>query len=791
MRLDLMTPQLFLGYSSKPEVTRDTLQTAAREIGIEGNHNVISWEDLAVSGRLIIGRILETITDSSACIFDVSNLNQNVLFELGFAIGKAKPVMVLLDKTDSEAKRNWLEFQLLNSVGYVLWENSLDIKAQFLQTRPDRAERTLYDDLIENDTIGPFIPGSIFYVQPYHNTEPARRIERRLKRETARGVQIFYSDPTESAINPFSWYAAKAYESACTIVHFESQRRELASLHNPRSALVAGFAFGLGRPLLMLAEHDYMAPVDYGDLLRTYSSASQAETRLEEWLGLQDIEPPKNLAAPSLRLATELRSLRFGEHVAENEADHLNDYFVPTRSFDDVIADRSTLFVGRKGTGKTANMLQAAEHLSSDARNLVVVIKPAAYEFSSLLELLKILPVSHQQYSIEGIWKFLISSEIANRVIDSIESRSPYLPRSEDELRLLEYVEKVPFRLREEFSTRFEWTVKALSAITSDMDSRTKRRDFINEALHSTAISHIQSLLGPLLKDKKRIALLVDNLDKGWERTSDLDLLAKLLLGLISAIGRIKIDFSKEDSWRQRMTLTIAIFIRGDIFSYVAKNAREPDKIASSQVNWQDKETLLRVIEERFLAIRPNRSDAGELWTKFVCPEISGIKTRDYLATRVLPRPRDLIYLCNAAVGAAVSRGNSIVEEDDIRAGEMAYSQFAFESLLVENGITISEFKDVLLEFIAEPSILTRREIHELIAKSGISKDKVESVFDRLLEVSFLGLETSVDNFEFPPNGVDMERVKVLARKHSELKRTEPRYTIHQGYRPYLEIRDI
>ena len=50
------------------------------------------------------------------------------------------------------------------------------------------------------------------------------------------------------------------------------------------------------------------------------------------------------------------------------------------------------LFVGRKGAGKTANMLQAAARLQENARNLVVVIKPASYDFTAFLSLLKDMP---------------------------------------------------------------------------------------------------------------------------------------------------------------------------------------------------------------------------------------------------------------------------------------------------------------------------------------------------------------------------------------------------------------
>jgi hypothetical protein len=784
-----VTGSLFFGYASKPELNRETLRTAGREIAAANVIDVVSWEDLRVSGRLIIKRILAAIDQAAVCAFDVTTLNENVLFELGYAVARAKPIWILLDQTDSNAKAMWRQFELLKAVGYVGWSNADDIKTNFLSLRPDLDKTTLYDDLIESD-LGAFMPGSIFYVPAYHNTEPARLIDRRLEHERLRGIHLVSADPTESALNSLAWYAAKAYESECTIVHFEAPRRELASLHNPRSALVAGLVRGLDRSLLILAEEDYSPPLDYEDLLSVYGSSRECQLLLDRWLRELNLQPRGGSRTPRVKLATELRALRFGEHVAENEIDSLTDYFVVTGSFDDVMADRNALFVGRKGTGKTANMLQAAARLSEDARNLVVIVKPPAYEFTSLLELLERLPVSLQQYSIEGLWKFLLTSEIANRVVDVIESHAPGIPFTEDERRLLDYVDTAGFRLRDEFGVRFERTVTALATLPDADQSETDGRDFINEALHTRAIERLRSLLGPVLRGRQRVALLIDNLDKGWERTANLDLLSYLLLGLLSAVGRVKADFAKEDSWRERISLTVATFLRSDIFAHVLTLAREPDKIPASLVTWDDKETLLRVVEERFLAAQADNVQPEELWTRFFCPDVAGVATRDYLVSRVLPRPRDLIYLCNAAVSAAADRGNQRVETEDVRSGELTYSQFAFESLLVENGITISLFKQVLFEFLGESEIVSEGRVSELVATAGVPQEMVEPVIKRLRAVSFLGVETSDDRFEYPDSGHATDRANVLARKLAEQRGTELRYAVHPAYRSYLEIRE-
>src|SRR5262249_18887031 len=203
---------IFLGYATEPEVNRETLYFAGREIASTGAVEVKSWEDLKIGGRVIIQAILEAIDAAATCIFDVSMLNSNVLFELGYAIARNKRIWVLLDRTDAEAAQRWKQFQLLTSVSYVGWANAEELKVAFLRERPDLAPSTLYHDLIEQALV-PSIPGSILYLPPYNLTEPARQISRRLEQERLRGVRLITADPSEASLNPLQWYAAKAYET--------------------------------------------------------------------------------------------------------------------------------------------------------------------------------------------------------------------------------------------------------------------------------------------------------------------------------------------------------------------------------------------------------------------------------------------------------------------------------------------------------------------------------------------------------------------------------------------------
>ena len=457
----------------------------------------------------------------------------------------------------------------------------------------------------------------------------------------------------------------------------------------------------------MLAEEDYSPPLDYQDRLKHYRSANQCYEFLDSWLIEQQIRPDERYRTRRLQLVTQLRGLTFGEHVAENESDSLSDYFIETAAFDQALKSRLMLFVGRKGAGKTANMLQAAARLQEDARNVVVVIKPASYDFSALLALLGSLPGEVKDYSIESLWRFLLQSELARTVIGSIEARPIGVPYAEAELQLIRFADEAPFDIRADFAKRFEDAVNYLQVSeVSQQKSVSAGRDLLNEALHADAIRRLRKLLGPVLSGRERVAILIDNLDKAWDRRVDLEPLAHLLLGLLGAVGRVSQDFEREDSWRQRIELSLVVFLRSDIYAYLQRTAREPDKIPTQVLSWSNRNMLLRLLEERFLAVRPPGTAPEELWNRFFCPTVKGIDTREYLLSHVLPRPRDMVYISNAAIGNAVNSRHEIVEEDDILSAELNYSQFAYEALLVENGITVQKLDEVLLEFMASDSVL-------------------------------------------------------------------------------------
>lgn len=555
---------------------------------------------------------------------------------------------------------------------------------------------------------------------------------------------------------------------------------------NCRNALVAGMAVGLDIPLLLLAEDDYAAPFDYEDQLVVYDSAAACVKAARKWMDRLQVEGVRVRSGTRTRRSM-ISGLRLGEHVAENELADLSDYFVPTSAYNDVLRARDTLFVGHRGTGKTANAIQAFEELSSNKQNFTLLIKPSGFEFPGLLAAVDRLPEHTHDYLFDSLWRFLIQTELAAAALTKIEDKPRYVPRTEGESALVEYASRAPFDIRADLSVRLDQALSFLMERLPENSTVEAGRNLINEALHSAALVDLRHVLGPVLREKKRVAVFIDNLDKGWQRGANLTLLARLILGLLSARGHLVTDFARQDWWREEVRLTIAVFLRSDIFTYVKREAREPDKLSISAIAWRDTETLFTMLTERVAHSWSESGDPPDLWGEVFCDRVRNTPTAEYMVSLVLPRPRDLVYVCNAAIARAVDRGHDRVQEEDVLAAEQTYSQYAHEALLVENGITIPEMQEILFGFLGAPAILTDEVLRASLQETSLQCDRLDDIVHRLLEMSFLGLEVGEDRFVYPEVGSDLEKALAQAKRY-RADRAAWRYQIHPAYRAFLEV---
>ena len=218
--------------------------------------------------------------------------------------------------------------------------------------------------------------------------------------------------------------------------------------------------------------------------------------------------------------------------------------------------------------------------------------------------------------------------------------------------------------------------------------------------------------------------------------------------------------------------------------------AKERDKLPARLILWNDPDLLKRVIEQRFMKSGASLASPREVWDRYFVPTVRGIGTWEYINQRILPRPRDLIYLVKVALQFAVNRGRARVEEGDLSDAERQYSRFALDSLIVEASVRIAGIEDLLLHFVQSSEIITETEIAARLAEAGIPAGDLEGVVSLFVELTFTGPEVAPNRFEFLYDEQDERKFSIMARKTADdTTNGIRRFRIHPAFHPFLEIR--
>ncbi len=732
----------FVAYPSKPPDLAYAIEEAIEKIN-QGQVVIMNgWKSTSVGGRFVITAICEAIDNNNIFVCDLTSLNHNVLFELGYAIAKNRRIWIIRNPSIETSNIDYERFKLLTTVGYDAYENSDDIQRGFYLQEPHKdLEKTIYRETIESVITRQMTP-TLLYIKSDIETEASIKLTS-IVIKCKEKISVVIDDPKEVKTQTLTWYAREVSRAYAVIVHFLSADHTGSRFHNAKSAFVSGLAYGFGKRLLMLAHEPYISPIDYRELLKTHDTGARCVSIAKSWLDdiierySQWLSQKREFEEETLA-RSELQNIWIGDSVAENESDDLRYYFVPTASYYEALAAKKSIFIGHRGSGKTAILYKLATELQTDKRNHICIIKPIDYELEGILNMLKSAQSKAEQgYLIESFWKFLIYTELAKTIHEFLCAKPSYYDMTESENEFLQFVEKNKDIITKAFSIRLETVVGKLQRIR-DFNSSEEYRLRISELLHETILRKLRSLLGKVLEHKNKVAIIIDNLDKAWEKREDMPVLAQLLFGLLNVTNSISADFEKSDYWRKAINLSLIIFLRSDIFSQIKKYAKEADKISYSVIAWEDHELLLRVLEQRFFT-NSTLAKPSDVWIKFFCETVHEQPAKEFIIDAILPRPRDLIVYAQAAIAHAVNRGHTRVEQEDLLQASNKYSQQALNSLKAEE--FDMQIENLLYEFLGKNEFVTESDILLAMQKCKIPGTELSSIVELLCDLNFLGVE--------------------------------------------------
>ena len=320
----------FFAYPSKPAFLAETVEEAIQAINSRGKRviNVISWVKLSNTGKVLISEICKEIEKCDLFMCDLSGLNHNVMFELGYAIARNKRIWITIDQSIPSNLELINNFDVLKMIGRCEHENYEDIVNQFLGEKPYlNLENTLLKEYSE------FVPGSIevkpkadiLYLKSTVESTTSKKLTEFL---SSLHQKITTDDPLEICFQPLKKYCHKIIETRITIAHLVSHDHRNHLISNAKYSLYAGMSLGFNSKLLMLAPEPFMAPIDYHDVLITYDNYQKCIEKTREWIypvlfgqsqALSIIEPPPlkdpkkpKPEAEKLNLQDKLNSLKKG-----------------------------------------------------------------------------------------------------------------------------------------------------------------------------------------------------------------------------------------------------------------------------------------------------------------------------------------------------------------------------------------------------------------------------------------------------------------------------------------------
>lgn len=749
-----MATAFFAYPSSSPDVVRAA--NDAKAILRESNSDIdlTLWEENDISGRPLTDPIFDSIENSDMLIADVTVMNFNVTFEIGYAVGLGKRVHLVRDRNIERQSSLITRIGIFDTLGFESYSEGSSLAAYLRNAKPEKP-------LPLRSKINP--KASIYTLNTPQSNDAMLAILARVKK-TRLGFKSFIP-AEESRLS-----AVKAIDdvSAClgVVVPLLPDNFVDAPVHNIRAAFVAGLAIGLGKITLILQPPDGPAPLDVRDIVQTFAQPDDitnfiAGFALDVTERLQADDP---LPMPR---GSFLAELSIGDAIAENEMQTLGQYYLRTDQYGRASRGEVNLVVGRKGAGKTALFSQLRNEKRANVRNIVVDLKPEGYQLLRLKEdVLDYLAEGARTHLLTALFEYVLYLEICYKLLE--KDRSKYLRDNTlyDPYIALQEVYESGAANEGDFSERLLNLSRALANDFKERFSKDREQRLtstqVTELIYKHNIRDVRTTLSRYLEFKESVWILFDNLDKGWSAHGLTDEDIIILRCLIDAARKVQRQMQADDH-----DFHCVVFVRNDVYQLLVEASADYGKESRAVLDWHDADLLREMLRRRLIyGVLPPQTAFEKVWGSVCVSHFKGEETSSYLIERSLMRPRNLIKLLGHCRGFAVGLEHERIEEDDLRKGLRSYSLDLITEADQELTDILGTDTNLLYHFIGEGEWFSVGKLKEICAGAGIPEAKHDAVIEFLLYYGFIGIKSSDDapRFIFDVN-YDMKLLKVLAAK--------------------------
>ncbi len=659
-------PSGFLAYPSAPREIGETIRGALDILRNRYSYTRIqSWEQNDIAGRFITDPLFQKIRGTGFLIADITQLNFNVAYEIGYAIGCHRRLVLVRNSTLTSNDELMQDVGVFDTLGCETYSNSNTL-SDVVRGISDVEPIPFRVDQINRKA-------PIFVVNPRDKTDAEIRITSRIKKARLKYRSF---DPQEQHRLSASYAIANVAESFGVVIPLLSKNRIESQVHNLRAAFVGGLAAGMEKTTCLLQFGNDPVPIDYRDLVKACTTLDHINAHIADFAPLITEQFQYDIQIDSSSAVPWLATISFGQSAAENEFQDLSRYYIEIDEYQRARRGEVQVVTGRKGSGKTALFGRLRDHLRRDKQRIVLDLKPEGYQLREFMEVIRRLAQASREHVVSAFWEYLLLLEVAHKLIQKDEETHLY---NHTISQLYKQLEEEYFRDNYTAEGDFAERIMILTSRIAD-DYETGFQDVqdpgvisqsqLTELLYRHDIVELRKRLMVYLQEKNGVWILFDNVDKGWPAhgVSGDDLI--IVRSLLDAVERIRRSVQKND-----IECHGTVFLRNDVYELLLDSMPDRGKIARANLDWTDPELLRELLRRRLVA---NEKVAGdptfeEIWSRVCVSHLDGVETSQYLIDRSLMRPRGLLDLVNCCRSHAVNLRHEKILEADIRNGEETY----------------------------------------------------------------------------------------------------------------------
>lgn len=440
-----------------------------------------------------------------------------------------------------------------------------------------------------------------------------------------------------------------------------------------------------------------------------------------------------------------------GDTTAENDNKMLSSAFIETPDFRTLIeSDDRTVVVGRRGTGKSALFINLKKHWAKDKKTISLTFSPEDTEIIGFRSLLRPFSGSFTlaRAATRMLWRYAMLMEIAFYI--SKHYKLSDLVEKEDRLR--EHLDRWS-ESQTPFLTKCRKIAKSFLSIDSPEEA-------IGDLPLNLELASIEeSVLKLLSKSDRRVVILMDRLDEGYEPDA-------IGIGIIAGLAYAAVELNQKSAFIRPI-----IFLRDNVFRALAKEDPDYSRNIEGQVirlHWDWALLLLLAAKRMKVTFQLDIEKDQRVWDRCTAGDLQGRDGFKKCLQFTLYRPRDLLSLLNESFFCSFRHGRSTAILEDLEYAAKSISVARLEDLWKEyqkifppiQAIT-SGFKNGEPELSVTSALFKIEQATETIEDSGDQASlsearllKASGILQSLYSVGFIGMhDQNTSSFTFCHDG--------------------------------------